>query len=111
MVCVLCERNIHNNAYYDIWWKSRNKRWLLIMYTSLPSNHIHYLSESTPGPYYGLREYAARFMCSRCVSSIEITYVKSLPLEELPLLINHIWITKRGTLAYMKRLQTLSPAI
>jgi len=51
-----------------------------------------------------LAKYEGKSLCLECLGTIEIEHIEGIPLEDLPLLVNHHWLTVRGTQRYKERL-------
>jgi len=102
MNCQRCKREIHNNAYYDVWLAPGNCR-LVCFRTDSLLNAVHFIIGSDLR-YEKMSKYVGMFLCYACVGAVESKCLEGIPLEDLPLLINVKWITEEGTLAYKRRL-------
>ena len=107
-ICDICLGELRNNHYYDVW--EGEDETLYVMWTSGPPLMVHKLSPQHP-MYKLLEPFKGSHLCKHCVTQCEVAYIWRIPLEDLPLHINGLWITPRGTRTYQERLQTLEPSI
>jgi len=53
--------------------------------------------------YLPMSGYEEFVMCEPCLIKLEIGFVKKLSMDQLPIYVNHPWLTPKATKAYKKR--------
>lgn len=121
MTCVMCLHQYTTREYFHIWTEKVSGVRYICALGPVPgptvTPDIPLQLPGTPYEHFDLSIYEAhrdariKILCRSCVVKLETRHIEGLPLEDLPLYVNAQWITDQGYQAYMKRLETLSPAI